>query len=191
MNDYQASANRKWLRRVQLQREHEQEVAIDEADPAELQNCPACGQRVQDTGDTFCRRKECQQARELASEQQANTNRRRELVALALPRLTTENAMSETPPPEERQCADCGKRLNRNNQVGRCWQCSSKSAKPAGAQSNAPRSSASSGDADTIKRFKTVATALGVNPDRLLATFAEGWLERVAGAARFGVDTEG
>lgn len=40
--------------------------------------------------------------------------------------------------------------------------------------------------ADALKRFKLVASALGVNPDALIAEFCEGWLVR--SSASFGTD---
>lgn len=39
---------------------------------------------------------------------------------------------------------------------------------------------------DVVKRFKVVATAVGVDPDKLIAEFCEGWLERIRTSANFG-----
>lgn len=116
-----------------------------------------------------------------------NTQCIEERAARARRRALMNSFQPEVVVSEKITCTKCGKQLNRNNTVGVCWACRKAGEPPdPSAPTPAPRSKAAAGDA--VKRFKVVATSLGIDPDLLLQTFCEGWLERVARSARLGVD---
>ncbi len=81
----------------------------------------------------------------------------------------------------ERICSaeGCGKKLHGNNKGDACRGCITgerTAPKPAKAARTvvAPRR-----EGDGLERFKVVATALGYEPDELMASFAAAWLEQL------------
>lgn len=83
---------------------------------------------------------------------------------------------------ETKTCPHCGKKLRSDNTKGVCANCQSRGRTLEGAPTDGPavepaerkpRKSAES----ALKRFRAVAAGLGEDPDELLETFAEEWLE--------------
>lgn len=75
-----------------------------------------------------------------------------------------------------RHCANCKKRLRADNKFDICFACRKGGAAATGDEAPPARRS---GSKDTLKRFRVVAHALGRDPDKLLAGFAEGWVRRL------------
>lgn len=78
---------------------------------------------------------------------------------------------------EPKTCPQCGKKLRADNTRGACSSCLSK----AGASSLSPTKKKAK--ADTKKRFRIVAEALGADADALLEEFMSGWLENIRAKA--------
>jgi hypothetical protein len=72
--------------------------------------------------------------------------------------------------------AGCTKKLNRNNTTGMC----ATNCEADGAPQKSTASASSS--ASVMKRFRTVATALGKDPNAILEEAAQAWLDVVAKA---------
>jgi hypothetical protein len=79
-------------------------------------------------------------------------------------------------------CSKCGWKLRRNNTTGICSNAKACRSREAGAEDDVldrtslqppPKKS------DALRRFRTVAEALGQDPDKLLADWCEGWLGRL------------
>jgi hypothetical protein len=92
--------------------------------------------------------------------------------------VAPEVPMSEETP--ARTCSSCSKKLRRDNATDTCSAC--KKAPKTGARA-APRPAkaartveAPPADGTELERFKVVATALGFDPDELMATWAAVWL---------------
>ena len=76
----------------------------------------------------------------------------------------------------------CGKTLRSNNTKGVCGSgCLSPDApashRTTSAKRASPKVSARVPDFGALDRFRTVAEALGKNPEAILSEFAEGWLQ--------------
>lgn len=81
----------------------------------------------------------------------------------------------ETP----KSCSSCGKRLNSNNTKDTCSKCRV-GKRTAPREAKAARTvAAPPSDGKELERFKVVATALGFDPDELIAQFAAEWLEQL------------
>lgn len=185
-----------FLRRVMEQRELEQEVAII-ATPLDtfVRRCRLCGRRI--SGDTGFEIRVCLQCGgkrmhfKLLKQDAlafAHQRHRDELLRCAgfQPQpLTQEPAMSD------RKCTNCSKQLRSNNQHETCSECRKTGAATAegdGGGQTASRPPTRKAKTDAQKRFKVVASALGVDPDNLIAEFCEGWLARIRTSANFGTD---
>lgn len=179
-----------FLRRVVAQRELEQEAAIIATSPEQLLRwCRICGAHVRSVdgehkknavvpvclkcgGSNVAKRIE-QEDREAV----ARASRFAQLLSLA--------GLKHQPQPQEstmadRNCSKCGKKLHWKNKGGECPDCRPAAPAAGGGQGSSRAKS------DVVKRFKVVASALGVDPDNLIAEFCEGWLERVRTSANFG-----
>ncbi len=91
-----------------------------------------------------------------------------------------------------RVCASCGKRLRSNNQHGACYACRLDGRAPRGVEGEVETDSSprrSPPPDDVLKRFRTVARALGKDPEAMLEAFARRWLDELA--ARAGTTTDG
>lgn len=179
-----------FLRRVIAQRELEQESAIL-ATPLEtfVRRCRLCGRRIGGDSEWACRVcTECGglkvherlEREDLAAA--ARAARLQQLVRLAgFQPQPQEHLMSD------RKCTKCEKPLRSNNQHDTCHACrlgGPISVDADGGGQPVPRKAKAQGD--VVKRFKVVATALGVDPDKLIGEFCEGWLARVRSSADFG-----
>jgi hypothetical protein len=67
-----------------------------------------------------------------------------------------------------------GNKLRGNTGPDECWNC--RSGKTAADGEAPPTSRVKNSRRDTLKKFRTLASALGKDPDELLADFAEGWI---------------
>ena len=179
-----------FLRRVVELRELEQEVAIL-AVPVEsfLRNCRVCGRHISGDSSKPCRVcVQCGGARvdaRLKDEDNALAARaahRAELLRLAgFHPQQQERLMSD------RKCKKCEKPLRSNNQHDTCHACRlSGAVEPTGDEAPPSTERKPKAKRDALKRFKVVASALGVDPDALIAAFCEGWLDRVKSSANFG-----
>jgi hypothetical protein len=84
----------------------------------------------------------------------------------------------------------CGKRLRSDNTTGVCGSgCLSDEAPPAkrakaskvAGPRKPKREASAAGDGEAVERFRTVATALGLDPEEILAEFAEAWIAELRG----------
>jgi hypothetical protein len=92
---------------------------------------------------------------------------------------------TEVPP---RFCSreGCGKQLGANNRSGTCTGCRARlpvALRPRIPVGPAPSQQATA-EAEAIREFRRVATALGLPPDDLLESWCRRWLEHVRGAAK-------
>lgn len=76
-------------------------------------------------------------------------------------------------------CPHCGKKLRSNNTRGACSDCLKKPEHRG--ESDAPRAPKRS---DVMKSFRTVASALGEDPNAILEEAASVWLEKVREAIK-------
>lgn len=183
-----------FLRRVLAQRELEQEAAILAVPVEELaaRHCEGCGIALNMTEDLardrarhFCNRcggekADRQRERELAAAAR-RARYTRSLLELAGVPTTRGDPMAD----EKRQCPHCGKTLRSDNTRGACSKCLAKG-KGEG-EAAAPARSSRNGHlthAQTKKRFRTVAEALGIDGDKLLEQFMVGWLEKIRESVR-------
>jgi hypothetical protein len=177
-----------FLRRVVAQRELEQEAEICAVPPEEIiRRCRVCKRIVK--GDslriTVCAECGGRKKQELLVELDAlaivRAQRREWLLRCAgFKPVAPGELMSD------RNCAKCGKKLRANNTGADCWSCRTNGTGEAQSASSPVPGPGRRAKSDAQKRFKVVATALGVDPDKLIAEFCEGWLERVRGSANFG-----
>lgn len=175
-----------FLRRVMDQRFLEQEAELLDTPPEVFgqQKCRVCGGRcsMSEAGFsplrvcTACGGRKRQLQLERADAEGAAERRRAEwLVRLAGFHPTPGDEMSD------RTCTQCGKKLRADCQHDTCFACRQSGA-VAGAEAP-PVSRVSRSRKDSLKRFKGVTKALGVDGDELLADFAEAYLKRLADAA--------
>ena len=78
---------------------------------------------------------------------------------------------------DKKTCPHCGKTLRSDNTRGACSDCL-KAGKAAPELEDKPRKKS-----DTLKRFRTVATALGKGADAILEEAADAWLAALREAA--------
>lgn len=188
-------------------RDREQLISTEGQDDARLalldeltrpRPCRVCGKRINAVdGDplTVCsgcggrkRQKQLERAdREAALEEQ----RKAALLDLAGISTTKEEAMNDP----IRHCKSCNKKLRRDNAYESCWDCrssgkaddamvSASAAAPSEEGGAAPAPRRAKRDRDVRKDFKTVAAALGEDPDALVDDFCSAWLDRVRDAVR-------
>lgn len=85
----------------------------------------------------------------------------------------------------KRECPYCGKTLRSDNSTGICAKCQANGKKPGDAADAAllsEKPKAKAARSDVQKRFRTVAVALGKDPDAILDEAAQEWLDAVAKA---------
>jgi hypothetical protein len=176
-----------FLRRVVELRFLEQEEAII-ATPLEtfVRRCRVCGRRI--GGDTGFECRVCTQCggakmhARLAKQDELEAAKRRRFGQLL--QLAGFKSQTQEPLMSDRNCTKCGKNLRSNNQGDDCWACRKAAPTDGGPVESGPASRKPK--PGVVKRFKVVASALGVDPDNLISEFCEGWLERVRSSANFG-----
>lgn len=180
-----------FLKRVVAQRELEQELALVTQPPVERGVCRGCGVHLRTTDSQrfryFCTRCGGWKADARFERDQARATKRTaavdSLLALVdVPPTQLESAMSEE---KEKLCPSCGKKLRSDNTKGVCAKCQSKRGGADHSVSRPERTgNARNGHALTKKKFRIVADALGIDGERLLEQFMEGWLAKIRGSVR-------
>lgn len=186
-----------FLRRIVAQRELEQEAEIVALPPETLRakHCRGCDTPLsmsdtpgRDLARHFCTRcggwrADARYERELATAAKRQAHRDSLLALVHIPpTLTPEPAMAE----EKTSCPHCGKTLRSDNTKGVCAKCQRNGKGPEGPISQpSPRKAVStSGLAQTRKKFRIVADALGIDGEQLLEQFMSGWLAKIRGSVR-------